>query len=262
MAHHSNHQTNGHGGASGHHEGIDVKGALLIGAALIVLTVITVAVAGVDLGRFNFLVAMFVATIKGLLVALFFMNLKFDRKENAIIFGTSFLFLVIFIVLTGADLFFRGDVYVKGPLVAESKSKLVNGWVSTPKLVAGGHEIFKVQCASCHGDLGQGNGLASAGLNPKPRNFTQAQGWKNGRKPSQVFKTLKEGLGGMPSFSSLPSDDRWMVAHYILSLGPAAEADTPGDLAKIGIDPSKGGEASEGSTEISIDLAIDRIAVE
>jgi len=39
------------------------------------------------------------------------------------IFGTSFLFLAIFIVLTSTDLFFRGDVYVKGPLVAAAQAQ-------------------------------------------------------------------------------------------------------------------------------------------
>ena len=61
----------------------------------------------------------YLATIKGLMVALIFMNLRFDRRENGLIFSTSFLFLAIFIVLTGTDLFFRGDVYLKpGQLLA------------------------------------------------------------------------------------------------------------------------------------------------
>jgi hypothetical protein len=29
---------------------------------------------------------------------------------------------------------------------------------------------------------------------PPPRNFTSAEAWKNGKKPTQIFKTLKEGL--------------------------------------------------------------------
>src|SRR3954467_2097035 len=94
-----------------HHYILPTGSAMAVGSALIVLTVITVAVAHVDLGKLNFVVAMVVATIKGLLVATIFMNLRNDRRENAVIFATSFLFLAIFITLTSTDLFFRGDVY-------------------------------------------------------------------------------------------------------------------------------------------------------
>jgi mono/diheme cytochrome c family protein len=214
----------------------------------------------------NFVVAMAVATLKAALVALFFMNLLYDRKENSVIFFTSFLFLAIFIVLCATDLFFRGDVYVKGPLMAATSgaSKLEKPWISTPELIEKGKELYKVQCVSCHGDTGQGNGPAASALNPKPRNFHENAGWKNGRKPTMVFKTLKEGLppSAMASYATLPVDDRWALVHYVLSLDPTApEADTPADFAKVGLDPTKkgGGGATEAPT-IPVDIAMERIA--
>jgi mono/diheme cytochrome c family protein len=217
----------------------------------------------VDLGKFNFLVAFLVATVKASLVSLFFMNLLYDRKENGAIFATSFLFLAIFIVLTATDLFFRGNVYVpKGALAASGGvSKLKDPWVSKPELVARGKETFTQLCATCHGPAGMGDGPASAGLNPKPRNFTQDQGWKNGRKVSQIFKTLREGLGNMPSFATEPEDTRWALAHYVQSLGPKIDADTPADLAKAGIDPNRtGGE--EAAKTVPVEVIIDRMAQE
>jgi len=247
-----------------HHHILPTKVALAVGGTLLFLTFITVWIAGVDLGKLNFLVAMVVATIKASLVMLIFMNLLYDRRENSVIFLTSFVFLAIFIVLTGADLFFRGDVAVKGPLVAaQTVSKLKNPWISTPDLVSKGKELYAVQCATCHGVNGDGKGPAAPALNPPPRNFTATTGWKNGRKPTMVFKTLKEGLppSAMASFATLPADDRWALAHFVLSLAPNPEKDTPGDFAKIGIDPSKeGGGATEAPT-IPIELAMKRIAV-
>lgn len=236
-----------------HHHILSDRMAVGIGISLLVLTVITVGMAHVDLGKFNFFFAMMVATVKASLVALFFMNLFYDRKENGVIFGTSFLFLVIFIVLTGTDLFFRGDVAVKGPLLAptQGKSKLVKPWISTPELVSHGKELFAAQCTSCHGAEGKGNGPAAASLNPPPRNFTSNDGWKNGRKATMVFKTLKEGLAGssMASYATLPVDDRWALVQYVLSLGPTAVAqDTPEDFAKAGIDAAGGAEAPEAPT--------------
>src|SRR4051812_46095433 len=101
-----------------HHTILPAKTAILIGGCLLFLTVVTVWIAHIDLGHLNFVIAMAVATLKAFLVAFFFMGLKYDHAENAMIFVTSFVFLAIFMILTSTDLFFRGDVSVKGPLVA------------------------------------------------------------------------------------------------------------------------------------------------
>lgn len=258
MANHSD----GHGHKT-HHHILSNKMLFGVGGSLLTLTVITVAVAHIDLGHLNFVVAMAIATLKASMVALIFMNLWYDKKENGVIFVTSFLFLAIFMVLTGTDLFFRGDVYVKGPLTASAKSKLSNPWISTPALIAHGKELFVVNCAACHGAQGKGDGPAASALNPPPRNFTQTTGWKNGRKVSMVFKTLKEGLAGsaMASFATLPADDRWALDHYVLSLNPTPpEKDTPEDFKKAGIDTSAGGGEAEAKV-IPVDLAMERMAV-
>lgn len=250
-----------------HHHILPDSTALAVGGALLFLTVVTIGVAHVDLGPLNFVVAMLVASVKALLVALFFMNLLFDRRENGVIFGTSFFFLVIFIVLTATDVFFRGDIAVKGPLLAptQTKSKLTRPWVSTAELVSRGRELYAQQCVSCHGAEGLGNGPAAGALVPPPRNFTVDAGWKNGRKPSQIFKTLKEGIPGsaMASYQTLPADDRWALTHFVASLHSKPETDTPADLAKIGIDPTKegGGEVAAAPT-IPVELAMSRLAVQ
>lgn len=259
-----NHKTHNH-----NHHILPDRTAIGVGAALLFLTVVTVWIAGVDLGRMNFPVAMLVATIKGSLVALIFMNLKHDTKENGMIFLTSFLFLAIFIVLTGTDLFFRGDVYVKGPLLAEiqggkgAPSKFKKPWNPTDELVTHGKELYNIQCVSCHGTQGLGDGPAAAGLNPKPRNFTQEAGWINGRKPSQIFKTLKEGVGkGMASFATLPAEDRWALSHYVATLGPNVLKDDASDLAKVGVDPNSEGSGEVEEKTIPVELAIEQLAKE
>jgi caa(3)-type oxidase subunit IV len=258
-------------GKDGHHEHhiLSTSMALKVWGALMILTFITVAVAQIDLGFLNFTVAMLVATIKASIVCLFFMGLKYDHKENTVIFSTSVIFLAIFMILTFGDLITRGDVYVKdNKIVPDSftagavvKSKFEKPWVSTPELIAHGKEQFQTQCVTCHGAEGKGNGVAAAGLNPKPRNFSAADGWKNGRKPSQIFNTLTKGLGGMPSFGSAPADDRWGLVHYVRTLGPhAGEKDTPADLQKVGIDPSKADGGGGGEKSIPVDLAIEQIS--
>ncbi|MAW76744.1 MAG: cytochrome oxidase subunit IV [Planctomycetes bacterium] len=70
---------------------------LVILTLLLFLTWLTVAVSYVDLGGLNVVVAMGVATIKGSLVSLYFMHLRWDRPYNAIILVGSLLFLGIFL---------------------------------------------------------------------------------------------------------------------------------------------------------------------
>ncbi len=89
----------------------------------------------------------------------------------------------------------------------------------TPDLIAKGEEIYNNTCASCHGDSGEGNGPAGLNLNPKPRNFHDKEGWTNGRKFSEMYKTLTKGIikYGMAAYEYLPGDDRFALIHYIRS---------------------------------------------
>src|SRR5690349_8195591 len=50
----------------------------------------------------------------------------------------------------------------------------------TQEMIDKGKTTFSTTCASCHGADGKGDGVAGATLNPKPRNFHELTGWKNG----------------------------------------------------------------------------------
>jgi hypothetical protein len=87
-------------------------------------------------------------------------------------------------------------------------------------LTTKGAEIYKANCSSCHGEKGLGDGVAGANLNPKPRNFTASTGWKNGRKFSEMYKTLVEGISGgaMVSYDYLPIEDKFALIFFIHTL--------------------------------------------
>ena len=86
-----------------------------------------------------------------------------------------------------------------------------------PELIAKGKNIFTTVCISCHGEGGSGDGPAGSALIPKPQNFTSLQGWKNGPKLTQIFKTLQDGVPGsaMASYEYLTPEEKFGLAHYI-----------------------------------------------
>lgn len=101
----------GHGHGHEHDHGLAhvMPIPLLFGvlAALLALTVATVAVTSIDLGaQGNLIVAMIIATVKAALVCVFFMHLLWDKKFNAVLFLTSVLFLILFLSMTSTD---RGE---------------------------------------------------------------------------------------------------------------------------------------------------------
>lgn len=93
---------------------------------------------------------------------------------------------------------------------------------ATPDMVDKGKTIFSTTCASCHGEQGKGDGVAGASLNPKPRNFTEMTGWKNGPSVTMMYKTLQEGIPntGMPSFANLSPEDRLNIIMYVRTFNP------------------------------------------
>jgi cytochrome c oxidase subunit 4 len=78
-----------------------VFGALMVGTAL------TVAVAYVDLGVFNTIVALTIACIKALLVLLYFMHLRYTSKLTWAFAATGFVWLTLIIGLTMSDIVSR-----------------------------------------------------------------------------------------------------------------------------------------------------------
>ncbi|RMG45023.1 MAG: caa(3)-type oxidase subunit IV [Acidobacteria bacterium] len=71
--------------------------------ALLGLTVVTVAAAQVDLGDANVWIALGIAALKGSLVVLFFMHLRYDSPFNAVVFVAALVFVALFIGIALLD---------------------------------------------------------------------------------------------------------------------------------------------------------------
>ena len=76
---------------------------LRVFGALIVLTVITVAVAFFDFGPMNDVVAMTIAITKASLVILYFMHVRWSGKLVWLFAAAGFLWLVILLAITFGD---------------------------------------------------------------------------------------------------------------------------------------------------------------
>jgi cytochrome c oxidase subunit 4 len=97
-------------------------------AALIALTVLTVAVSYVHLGAWNLAVAMIIASIKASLVAMIFMHLKDDTKFNVLVFVGSLLFVGLFYAYTTNDTERRGQLdWANGGKVNPSTGEVAPG---------------------------------------------------------------------------------------------------------------------------------------
>jgi mono/diheme cytochrome c family protein len=92
----------------------------------------------------------------------------------------------------------------KNPLPADAKT------------IEQGKKVAQVNCVSCHGAKGKGDGAAAAALNPKPADWTSKR--VQAESDGEIFWKLSTGRGAMPSWKFLPENDRWALVRYIRSL--------------------------------------------
>jgi cytochrome c oxidase subunit IV len=109
---------------------ISVKVYVAIFVTLLVLTALTIQIAFIDLGPLNTVVAMTIAVVKGMLVILFFMHLRYSAQLVKIFVVGGFIWLGILISLTVSDYASRDWIQQptgwaqqsSGPLAAEPDS--------------------------------------------------------------------------------------------------------------------------------------------
>lgn len=168
-----------------------------------------------------------------------------------------FYILILAMLVTLGYFYIKNIGYVtsmsKVPLVYDtiqpvSDLPLTKGTLSPPvdvklflnpsaEIINKGKSLYDMNCASCHGVNGLGDGVAGAMLNPKPRNFTDMANWTNGNTIEGMYKTLQEGITsrGMASYSNLPPEDRLAMISYIRTLSPNYPKLTDTDLQTLDV---------------------------
>jgi mono/diheme cytochrome c family protein len=117
--------------------------------------------------------------------------------------------------------------------------------LGAPAAVARGLELYQMlECTTCHGSSGRGDGPSAAQLPPdvwgnpqRPFDFTKGR-LKSGPTVQDIYRTFMTGVGGtaMPSYADIFGEpdgeniregDAWNLVSYILSL----RAPAPGAVA-------------------------------
>ena len=117
-----------------------------------------------------------------------------------------------------------GDTVDPGWLEYAEQEGLTNPNAATFDSLARGKEYFDVNCATCHGPTGGGNGPIAAPNGPiqgvlpigpgSPLGFSLAPGLTDGH----IYTTISLGRGRMPSYRRIPPEARWDVVNYIRDL--------------------------------------------
>jgi mono/diheme cytochrome c family protein len=87
----------------------------------------------------------------------------------------------------------------------------------TAEVINRGQERYRIFCAMCHGETGQGDGMIVR------RGFRQPPSYHEDRlrqaRVGYFFRVITEGYGAMPPYrTQVPVQDRWAIAAYIRAL--------------------------------------------
>lgn len=110
-----------------------------------------------------------------------------------------------------------------------------------------GREVYDANCAICHGEKGDGNGMAAHHFRSRPQNFLTGR-FKFRSTPSgslpldeDLFRSITHGVGrtGMIPQIHLDEADRWAVVSYIKTFSPRFQRQGPGSPISIPPTPNR-----------------------
>lgn len=98
-----------------------------------------------------------------------------------------------------------------------SADKIVNPLKGNANAAASGKKLYKAMCLVCHGPKGKGDGMAGAGLTPKPTNLTSEA--VQSQTDGAIFWKIAEGRAPMAGYkTSIPEKKRWEIINYLRTL--------------------------------------------
>lgn len=142
------------------------------------------------------------------------MKIKSILIHSAFLIIMCFITLVSFVKAPNNDLVYAQQ---KKWVAPPSADKIVNPLKGDAKAAASGKKLYTAMCFVCHGPKGKGDGMAGAGLTPKPTNLTSAAA--QSQSDGAIFWKIAEGRAPMAGYkNSIPEKKRWEIINYIRTL--------------------------------------------
>jgi mono/diheme cytochrome c family protein len=106
--------------------------------------------------------------------------------------------------------------------VASPEAKLVQNPIKpSANTLEEAEQLFRVNCAGCHGEQGDGNGPASVVLPRKAASFRDAK-TMGSTTDGELFWKMSTGRAPMPAWGDLlPVEQRWELVNYIRTFARA-----------------------------------------
>jgi len=124
------------------------------------------------------------------------------------------------LILAGAIILFASpttNAQTDNWKVPKIANKLKNPMLGKLSATKKGKELFDINCVTCHGEKGLGNGIAASGLVPPPANLNSKKVQE--QSDGAIFYKITKGKNAMIAWrSSLTSKERWQLVNYIRTL--------------------------------------------
>src|SRR5512139_2354772 len=85
----------------------------------------------------------------------------------------------------------------------------------SPEAAAEAKSIFESRCTVCHGLTGKGDGSASAGLTPPPRNLTAPE-WQASVTDAYIEQIIKYGGAAVGKSAAMPPNPDLMAKEEVI----------------------------------------------
>lgn len=114
-------------------------------------------------------------------------------------------------------------VFLVASLAGVSCSRDMESIETRPEAAARGKILYeRYGCAVCHGREGSGDGPVARAMNPRPRDFRDAEAFKKGRSLGAISETIRVGVMeqgvGMPGYPHIPDVERRAIGAFVASL--------------------------------------------
>jgi mono/diheme cytochrome c family protein len=144
-------------------------------------------------------------------------NAPRSRKAQKVAFV---LLLLLILIVVGYSAYEQNKPWV----IPEEFKRLKNPLQPSDSNLRAASELYRDECAQCHGDGGKGDGPESKMHSPAPADLTDAVRM-HGVTDGEIFYQITAGRRPMPSFKSRTTEDqRWQLALLVRSFSEKTAA--------------------------------------